>query len=320
MGLKQIQRVFGIKGVSIGERYLLTILAYHCNKDSSVCWPSLRTLADETQMHYNSVCSLFNKLIDRGFVKKFFDENMGVIKYHLYFDVIEIGIGFNQGLRGNKSSVSKQLSKDCIEVNQGLALYKVEEKRRELEKKLRGEEVKQISKSTGESLVGKRNIYMGKSIEGIAGMKSERYEIGRIKGKLKPVHLEGLWKRVHADTYIGDFVSPNENVRQGLFTQFIKFVREDQAEMVLYHLIKEWAAFAVYAKDYGAKGSPAKPAMKFVLAYLEPAVSFAINCNELSQEVVSKKSVDPIETKSYPTEEELRLESQAALKKILEEK
>jgi DNA-binding MarR family transcriptional regulator len=78
MGLKYIEKVFGLDDLKVSERLVLMILGYHCNKTNNECWPAIKTIADEAHMEYSNTCKVIRGLDRKGYLVRSFEE--GVVK------------------------------------------------------------------------------------------------------------------------------------------------------------------------------------------------------------------------------------------------
>lgn len=69
MSLKDIGALLGVAGLSDNEFRVLLVLAYHKNPKNGDCFPSLHTIAQESQKSVSTVQRLLTKLQARRYVR-----------------------------------------------------------------------------------------------------------------------------------------------------------------------------------------------------------------------------------------------------------
>lgn len=255
MGLNHIKAIFFRKDLTIGEKWVLTIIGLHCNNEN-VCWPTVQLIADEAVMDVHNLRKILRRLEERKLINRFTDrKGTRSIRYLIPTTPC-------MGLDVPPEKVSSTPP------------YKEVERQ---ERKGKDNPTPSPSDSEVENMANDKNPYVGKSLEEIKNSETEKHELGMLK-KVNPTELGFMWVRLHAEVYPGRF-NPGLTVgNKNMFYQFIKRVTLEHAEATLFYALKDWIGFVDYCRQMGAKGkSPTFPTVPYLVSYAVEAVNFAFS-------------------------------------------
>lgn len=253
MGLAHIRAIFFRKDLTIGEKWVLTIIGIHCNVEN-VCWPRLQLIADEAGMEVHNLRKIIKRLEDRKLIKRF------------------------AGKKGTKSlrfliSTTPLEGYDVPPEKVPSTPPYMEVERQERKKK--GKPLFSPPPSKGDEMA-KENPYKGKSMEEIKNTQIEKHVLGSVK-KMNVTELRFMWMKLHAEVYPEKFTSELTVKSMDILSAFILRATPDHAEAAMFYVLKDWIGFIDYARSCGAQKGPTFPTVKYLTAWATESVNFAFS-------------------------------------------